>query len=74
MERGFHWDPTMKTYRRRIKVIAQCKAEKKKLGPKYVRELEGVLHHYQRYADYNRYEGVYRDHLSVTNTGLTTFQ
>jgi hypothetical protein len=29
--------------RRRIRVIGQCKAEKKKLGPKYVRELEGVL-------------------------------
>lgn len=25
---------------------AQCKAEKKKVGPKYVRELEGVLHRY----------------------------
>ena len=29
--------------RRRIRVIGQCKAEKKKLGPKFVRELEGVL-------------------------------
>lgn len=29
--------------RRRIRVIGQCKAEKQKLGPKYVRELEGVL-------------------------------
>ncbi|KAF9486212.1 hypothetical protein BDN70DRAFT_870301 [Pholiota conissans] len=29
--------------RRRIRVIGQCKAEKKKMGPKYVRELEGVL-------------------------------
>lgn len=32
--------------RRRIRVLAQCKAEKKKTGPKYVRELEGVLHRY----------------------------
>lgn len=32
--------------RRRIRIIAQCKAEKKKIGPKYVRELEGVLHRY----------------------------
>lgn len=24
--------------------MAQCKAEKKKIGPKYIRELEGVLH------------------------------
>ena len=31
------------TNRRRIRVIGQCKAEKKKLGPKFVRELEGVL-------------------------------
>jgi len=30
--------------RRRIRVIAQCKAEKKKTSPKYVREMEGVLH------------------------------
>jgi hypothetical protein len=29
--------------RRRLRVIAQCKAEAKKLGPNYVRELEGVL-------------------------------
>jgi hypothetical protein len=29
--------------RRRIRVIAQCKAEGKPLGPKYVREMEGVL-------------------------------
>ncbi|KAF8804483.1 hypothetical protein BYT27DRAFT_7193959 [Phlegmacium glaucopus] len=29
--------------RRRIRVIGQCKAEKRKTGPKYVRELEGVL-------------------------------
>ena len=30
--------------RRRVRVLAQCKAERKKLGPNYVRELEGVLH------------------------------
>jgi hypothetical protein len=28
----------------RIRVLAQCKAEKGKMGPNYVRELEGVLH------------------------------
>ncbi|PPR00761.1 hypothetical protein CVT24_000786 [Panaeolus cyanescens] len=39
--RNFDSSPT--TPRRRIRVIAQCKAEKKKLGPNYVRELEGVL-------------------------------
>jgi len=34
---------TSSSNRRRIRVIGQCKAEKKKLGPNYVRELEGVL-------------------------------
>ncbi|CAG7847313.1 SubName: Full=Uncharacterized protein {ECO:0000313/EMBL:CCA72038.1} [Serendipita indica DSM 11827] len=28
----------------RIRVLAQCKAEKKPFGPSYVREMEGVLH------------------------------
>lgn len=38
-------------YRRRIRVLAQCKAERKKLGPNYVREMEGVLHrHFHRPA------------------------
>lgn len=32
--------------RRRLRVIAQCKAEKKKIGPKFIREMEGVLHRY----------------------------
>ncbi|KAJ7721958.1 hypothetical protein DFH07DRAFT_760221 [Mycena maculata] len=32
--------------RRRLRVLAQCKAEKKKAGPHYVREMEGVLHRY----------------------------
>jgi hypothetical protein len=32
--------------RKRIRVIAQCKAEKKKLGPNYVREMEGVMYRY----------------------------
>ncbi|KAJ3503324.1 hypothetical protein NMY22_g18286 [Coprinellus aureogranulatus] len=30
--------------RRRIRVVGQCKAEKKKMGPNYVRELEGVMY------------------------------
>ena len=30
--------------RRRLRVLAQCKAEKKKFSPKYVREMEGVWH------------------------------
>ena len=34
------------TPRRRLRVLAQCKAEKKKFSPNYVREMEGVLHRY----------------------------
>lgn len=32
-----------RTVRQRLRVVAQCKAEKKKISPKYVRELEGVM-------------------------------
>lgn len=33
--------------RQRLRVLGQCKAEVKKMGPNYVREMEGVLHrHY----------------------------
>lgn len=31
---------------RRMRILAQCKAEKKKIGPAYLREMEGVLHRY----------------------------
>ncbi|KAH7924696.1 hypothetical protein BV22DRAFT_1090396 [Leucogyrophana mollusca] len=30
--------------RRRLRILAQCKAEKKKFSPNYVREMEGVWH------------------------------
>ena len=30
--------------RRRLRVLAQCKAEKRKMGPGYLRELEGVVY------------------------------
>ncbi|KAF8229817.1 hypothetical protein L208DRAFT_1284811 [Tricholoma matsutake] len=48
---GWWWLPPTDTSvsesrRRRIRVIAQCKAEKKKTSPKYVREMEGVLHRF----------------------------
>ena len=44
---GWWWIPKFtKEKRRRIRVIVQCKAEKKKISPKYVRELEGVLLRY----------------------------
>ena len=32
--------------RRRVRVLAQCKAESKPLGPHYIREMEGVLYGY----------------------------
>ncbi|KAF9071901.1 hypothetical protein BDP27DRAFT_1321575 [Rhodocollybia butyracea] len=31
---------------KRIRILGQCKAERKKIGPKYVRELEGVVGRY----------------------------
>ena len=34
------------TNRSRLRVLAQCKAEKRKMGPAYLRELEGVVHRY----------------------------
>ncbi|KAJ6499590.1 hypothetical protein C8R47DRAFT_1211879 [Mycena vitilis] len=37
--------------RRRFRVLAQCKAEKKRVSPKYVREMEGVLHRYMALAN-----------------------
>ncbi|KAL0570302.1 hypothetical protein V5O48_011666 [Marasmius crinis-equi] len=49
---GWWWVPCMDSSvedvefsaRRRVRVVAQCKAERKKIGPKYVRELEGVVY------------------------------
>ena len=32
--------------RRRLRVLAQCKAEKRRMGPGYLRELEGVVYKY----------------------------
>lgn len=50
---GWWWIPALSMNaspvikRQRIRVLAQCKAEKRKIGPNYLRELEGVLHrHY----------------------------
>jgi hypothetical protein len=48
--RGWWWLPFTPdafadpTHRRRVRVFAQCKAERKKTGPKYIREMEGSLH------------------------------
>jgi hypothetical protein len=46
---GWWWLPSgvdgaPPTARRRLRILAQCKAEAKKLGPNYVREMEGVLY------------------------------
>ena len=41
--KGPQWESPDGIIRRRIRVLAQCKAEKKKLGPHYIREMEGVL-------------------------------
>ncbi|GLB39251.1 putative protein of unknown function (DUF2034) [Lyophyllum shimeji] len=48
---GWWWLPPLgvsdpSAPRRRLRVLAQCKAEKQKASPKYVREMEGVLHRY----------------------------
>lgn len=40
---GWWWLPHDDMTRTRLRVVAQCKAEQKKMGPAYVRELEGVL-------------------------------
>jgi len=47
---GWWWLPFVpnalrtSVHRQRVRVFAQCKAEKKKVGPKYIREMEGVIH------------------------------
>ncbi|TDL24611.1 hypothetical protein BD410DRAFT_719125 [Rickenella mellea] len=47
---GWWWLPPLSLhnipFRRRLRILAQCKAEKKRMGPNYVREIEGVLHRY----------------------------
>ncbi|GJJ10421.1 hypothetical protein Clacol_004647 [Clathrus columnatus] len=37
------WKAPDGTIRRRLRILGQCKAEQKKIGPRYIRELEGVL-------------------------------
>ncbi|KAH9968202.1 hypothetical protein BC827DRAFT_1122287 [Russula dissimulans] len=43
-EPGAWDDATNWRRRRRLRVLAQCKAEKRKMGPAYLRELEGVVY------------------------------
>lgn len=57
--------------RKRIRVFAQCKAEKKKLGPHYVRELEGVLHRY-RHRDVNYAEASLSSSLPSESTSISS--
>lgn len=49
--------------RRRIRVFAQCKAEQKRLGPKYVREMEGVVLRYLTFGNMS--------HADDENTAIT---
>ena len=50
--------------RKRLRVFAQCKAEKKKFSPNYVREMEGVLHRYLAHS---------KSTLSHNSTGDTVY-
>ena len=51
--------------RRRIRVIGQCKAEKKKMGPNYVRELEGVLYRFLNAGPDLEHEGAVQPSLPM---------
>ncbi|KAJ3513140.1 hypothetical protein NMY22_g15129 [Coprinellus aureogranulatus] len=53
-------------HRRRIRVVGQCKAEKKKMGPNYVRELEGVM--YRLAASAKSLEGLAEPYDSSSDT------
>ncbi|KAJ8073771.1 hypothetical protein PM082_012049 [Marasmius tenuissimus] len=69
---GWWWIPHMDpnadmSNRRRVRVVAQCKAEKKKIGPKYVRELEGVLY---RHMDQSSRSIVSGSGPGVQNTSI----
>ncbi|KAF8271841.1 hypothetical protein EI94DRAFT_1777240 [Lactarius quietus] len=49
---GWWWVPgceetTITSNRRRLRILAQCKAEKRKMGPGYLRELEGVVYRHE---------------------------
>ncbi|KAJ7592976.1 hypothetical protein C8J56DRAFT_929990 [Mycena floridula] len=53
---GWWWLPELQRateplQRKRIRILAQCKAEKRKMGPHYVREMEGVLYRYMSKSD-----------------------
>jgi Protein of unknown function (DUF2034) len=61
--------------RRRLRVLAQCKAEKRKMGPGYLRELEGVAYRYTNdvistgpIPDPSNPKGSYSSHSTTTIT------
>lgn len=51
--------------RHRLRVFAQCKAEKKKFSPNYVREMEGVLHRYITHEKMERGEKAIHPHVAL---------
>jgi hypothetical protein len=53
--------------RRRLRVLAQCKAEKRKMGPAYLRELEGVA---LRYATASSTTGILQPNPSEPGSEL----
>ena len=58
--------------RRRLRVLAQCKAESKPLGPHYIREMEGVLYGYLvSLSQRSSCRGVVLDTGTI---GISTFQ
>ena len=74
--RGWWWLPSddstsydLMQGHRRLRVLAQCKAEAKKLSPKYIREMEGVLHRFNADPSYTGFE-VPQDHGSYPVVGL----
>jgi hypothetical protein len=52
--------------RHRLRVLAQCKAEKKRLGPNYVREMEGVIHRQLSNAQQTAMPQVHPHHICPT--------
>lgn len=58
--------------RRRLRVLAQCKAESKPLGPHYIREMEGVLYGYL--VSLPQKSSRRRVALGASASGFRTFQ
>ena len=56
--------------RKRLRILAQCKAERKKLGPNYVREMEGVLHRHMFSAN-KSYEDAQVVALFISESSFT---